>query len=552
MTVVDQRRRWPAGLRKTVGGLAMLSVAVLVVPGSSGADEPAPFGMAARGTATGLHIIVNRTGTAPLEPMVGVLLGTVSGQLNEQTGVTATVASSLYPGDAAESPKGVFALVGLPVAGNLFPTGHPFRDAYDAVPGFIPNYPLVTSASYPGAQGKRVDMFGEALALAPSVYPMEVRGMVQEAAAADGYANSKASVGALVLGNPLGLAPEVGAVVDQLTEAARPFVDAPTSGPALSVHGLESSYEAIKGSGEGRTATTTRVSGVDILGGLVELGDVHSTAVQAADGNGTRLVEAGSEIGFAKVLGIRGSLSDRGFELADARIPADQAVPVSQLIGQILDRIGLTVSAVGSHEQGSRFTAESFSVSFKAQEPPVPAASVIGRESRIVLRFGVLESELSTFPVRGQDLAGEEIAGLDDVSATRDTGGSSAAISAIGGPPSGFDGLGAIAGPSGSEPGETTGVSSGLDGDHAPLRPLLPSAGSGIPGVPAPGDSAGRIRPGVELAGAADAALEVRRASATTDVANEFKGLVRRLVLLGIAGFGAALFVWRRRPMSAG
>lgn len=547
--MADRQRRWPFWLRKALGVLAVLFVTVAVLPGSSRAEEPVSFGMESRGSATGLHVIVNRTGTAPLEPMVGVLLGTARGELNEHTGVTATAASSMYPGDAIESPKGVFALVGLPVAGNLLPPGHPLRAIYDAVPEFIPNYPLVTNASYPGPQGKRVDMFGEALALAPSVYPMEVRGMVQEAAAADGYASSKATVGSFVLGNPLGLVPETGAAVEQLAKLVRPFADAaPASGPLLTVRGLESSYEALKSSGEGQATTTTRVSDVRILGGLVELGDVRSIAVQVGGAKGSKVVDGGSEIGFAKVLGIRGSFGDQGFELADNRIPADKAAAVTELLRQVLERIGLTVTTVSRDQEGSRFTTESFSVSFKAQEPPVPALSMIGRESMIILRFGGLESELSTFSSGGDTFARDEVAGpgvapsasvVDDPSLKR------------GSPSMGYESSAGTIGTGSDDHRETTGHYPPGGGRGAPSVPPLPTAGPDAAAFSGPTNSDTRTGPGPGRGGTPDAVLQTRRASELTGVSGEFADFAARLALLGFAGFGAALFVWRRRSMPA-
>ena len=130
-----RRLNHPSGIRS----LRTIAAAVFVISGSGaiapiradGASpgEQATFDVRASGFAQGINVIFSRPGSAPVDPIMDLQLGSALGRLDQTTGDVGGFSSAVYPGNFMAGAKNLLPLLGFPVLGQIFPADHPVSAA---------------------------------------------------------------------------------------------------------------------------------------------------------------------------------------------------------------------------------------------------------------------------------------------------------------------------------------------------------------------------------------------------------------------------------------
>ncbi|MGH9037559.1 MAG: hypothetical protein ACRD0O_17520, partial [Acidimicrobiia bacterium] len=385
--------RWSAAL---VAGVLLLG-STGVAQGLEDDGEPVLVRAAAMGA--GSHFIFSRPGSAPVEPPIDARFGAAGGSLDQLAGNAFGFASSFYPGDTPATPGSLLPLLGFPVGGQIFPSDHPVRKNYDGLAGLIPPWPMATQGSYPGDPGRRVDLLADVTGNIPAPLPVEFLGMTQETTVDELLVVAETNIERLTVSGLSGLNPEFEPLTAQLEQMTKSFAgDRPgVRGSSFTLQGLNSRYRIVN---EGARATGTSevvVREVDVFGGLFEFFRVRSHATHQATAEGVRLVNYGTEVGMARILGLEVTFDDKGAVLADRRVPPDQRDAFQAAIDEFLSRSPFRVRATGATVAGTHVTGSAFTFTFDAQEPALPGISPIGRHTRITWLVGAIDADMEAF-----------------------------------------------------------------------------------------------------------------------------------------------------------
>jgi hypothetical protein len=269
------------------GVAALLTLSVPSAPGApvqeDGADPAYTF-VSANSGADGVRIHFDVVGFLPVTPALS--LGSVTAEAFVESTRRSAVALLPDPGGTIVSAPGLAAgLVGVPN---------------------VPGYPLIARAEdpfVPSAEASPVQGAG--------------LGVIRAEASADRAAAS-ARAGRVGAGDGLtGLAPVnelLGALVDQL--------DLPLGGPLLDLGTAQVDVEEVRtGPAQLQATATTRLSGVRLLGGLVRIASIETTAAAALDGATATAEPPTVEVAGVTVAGVPATLTEEGLSLAGSASP---------------------------------------------------------------------------------------------------------------------------------------------------------------------------------------------------------------------------------------
>ena len=397
------------GPRATVASLGLLLVAVAVSgPASPQAGAQDSGSSASRlgarlgGFGSGITLSISRPTTVPFDPFVHVQVATALGSVDQSVGQSRAFSAVGYPGEIVASPGGLIGLVGLGVAGQLLPEGHPLlRFYFNELPNLIPPWPLSTEGAFPGDPGRRRDVLADVTALAPGAIPFSAKGLVQETNAGDTSASASVDESEFNVFLPLpkevtAAAESAAKAIAQLTGGTEQRLD----GPSLQLKGMQARYQGQVLMDRALSTGNVEVSEIGILGGLLKLGRVRSQASQEGTLGAVKDLQSGTEVGFANVLGLRAAVTNNGIEIRDQRVPPGS--PVDKLVQGALDQAGVKVRNQSATSKDGRVTADGLEIVFNAQEPnlPVPVAdTLIGRKVEVRLTLGTAASNMETFPL---------------------------------------------------------------------------------------------------------------------------------------------------------
>lgn len=88
--------------------------------------------------------------------------------------------------------------------------------------------------------------------------------------------------------------------------------------------------------------STSVLSGVDLVGGLVHIGAISSMSQITDDGNGKRTADSSIELGGVSVAGLPASITDQGLVLGSPTGPIQQAL--STAVNQLLRTLGVKIA----------------------------------------------------------------------------------------------------------------------------------------------------------------------------------------------------------------
>ena len=250
-----------------------------------------------------------------------------------------------------------------------------------------------------------------------------------------------------------------------------------------------------------RASASSDLSGVSLLGGLIRIGAIQSTATATSDGN-TGSGSASTHIAGLTVMGQAASIGSDGLVLPDlSKSLGPVTGPVVQeLISQTVSALGLKITEFpATHDQkGAAYTATSGGLSIRLSFPAA-AASLLEQLGQVIAPlFPPQAAIVPTLPGILQGMTVTVTLGRATASASATPPFSDSFN------PSGFSGASSAAGGgSGSVPGSGTGsaVSAGLGtaspGLSGSTSPALATAGAtGATAVPGTGSSRGTASQG--------------------------------------------------------
>lgn len=367
--------------------VVLASLSGVAGPSASAAGEQALVVQSA-GAATAIEVATFKlpmVGTEPLEAWVG----RSSGSLDDRTSQNEAFASVLYPTDVGAAPQGLFNLLGFPVVGDLLPADHPVVQAYGALPGLIPPWPLAARGSHPGDPGGRRNVLRSLTALIPGAVPVTLEGLVQQADAGGAFASSSALATDVTFSPPAELAGnEIAGAVEQAARFLGPVADTPSLGGFLArVAGIRTQYRAAK---DGLTASSDAIcdiSRVEILDGLVELSGLQAVARFSVGPAGPATVEHTYHVAGARVLGVAVELTNDGVRVVDQRVPASQVAGAQEVLDGVLAAAPVRVTLPTQHADGGGVDTTLLSL------------AVPGSDLR--LSFGLVQSRFAAQRVAG-------------------------------------------------------------------------------------------------------------------------------------------------------
>lgn len=410
-------------LRRVLRSSVLAGCGVLVLVAPVLAQEPSPPGPAptpppqqaaasgmdrsfdARigGLATGLYFELSRPLTVPFDPILPVSFAAAEGTIDDATGETVAFSSALYPGHILANAGGLIGLVGFPVGGTTLPDDHPISQLYASLPSLLPPWPFRARASHPDNPGERIDLASEVTrSVLPLPIPVVVEGLVQDANAAAGFVGASASFGRVQLNTPLSAIPGVEAVVTALGPVLAPLVGdmEPTTGFLVDLAGLRSSFNATVSGTAAEATSTTRLSSIKLLGGLLRLADVDATVALRSDGKTVEVVEQGYDIGAVSLAGVEVRIDESGVAIVDGRIPIGSVGVIEDLFNQLLDSVeqaGVHIELPKLTEAGASRGVQLLEVTVRGDNPAIPFVLPEG-SGAVTLRIGEIGARLETFP----------------------------------------------------------------------------------------------------------------------------------------------------------
>lgn len=389
-----------AGTRRAVAlPLALLLVGLLGSI-SVAQEEQNPIQVRATATSEAIRIIFSRPGTAPVEPPLDAIVGWATGEMDDVTVSKRALASAIYPGATAARPGGLFGLVGFPIGGQLLPTDHPISELYGSLPDLLPPYPLLVEASSPNSPNGRVDLTGEATGNLPTVLPFAVAGGFQDAAAAPNLTQAETAMTEVTFDNGLTLLPGASDAFAQLQVLLEPIIGESVglTGSLLEVESVRSEYRSLRHGGESfaDTSATNYLSGVQIAGGLVSVGEIASSTLHSGDDQGSELAELEVDMRGLQILGFDFAVDQDGLRLADERIPRALAGVAEELIADSLTEMGVEVTALNVDREAG--VADALEVRMQFEEPEVPGVASVGRTTSVTMILGHVAAGQSTTP----------------------------------------------------------------------------------------------------------------------------------------------------------
>lgn len=332
-----------AGARRTLVAAALCSAAVAFVAlpdgleGSVSAAEEATLSVSSAGAATAIEVATVKlpmVGTEPLKAWVG----RASGALDDPKAQNDGFASVLFPTDVAAAPQGLFNLLGFPVVGDLVPGDHPVMQAYGAVPGLIPPWPLAARGSYPGDPGGRRNVLRSLTAVIPGAVPISVAGLVQAVDVGRAFASATAEASEVSVSLPFALVgDEFSRVVEQAARLLGPAAGTPSlDGYLVKAEGVTVHYRAAKEGVSASSEVVTDIGGVQLLGGLIELTGMRAAVRHAVGEEGPVDVQYAYRVAGTRVLGVAVELTGDGLTVVDQRVPAEQVAPVQEALVRVL------------------------------------------------------------------------------------------------------------------------------------------------------------------------------------------------------------------------
>ena len=319
-------------LRRPALGVGLAALVALSVPVAPRAQEQAPVDpgytfVSANSGADGIRVHFDIVGFLPVTPALS--LGSVTAEAFVESTRRTAVALLPDPGGTVVAAPGLAAgLVGVPN---------------------VPGYPLIARAEdpfVPSAEASPVQGTG--------------LGVIRAEASADRAAAS-ARAGRIGAGDGLtGLAP-----VNELVAALAGQLDLPLSGPLLDLGTAQVEVEEVRsGPAQLRATATTRLSGLQLLGGLVRIASIETTATAALDGTTASAEPPTVEVSGVTVAGVPAALTEDGLSLAGSSSPLGDLL--SPLTDPLLQQgLALRIAPSEARVEGSTARARSGGVTLE-------------------------------------------------------------------------------------------------------------------------------------------------------------------------------------------